>query len=479
MSRHGVQALLSSLNERQREAVTQPVPSASLVLAGPGTGKTRVIVARIVFLLSQSECRTMDQAAKQIVALTFTNKAAKEMKNRVRSAVGDAASFLKVATFHAFCAELLRRFGPSVGVPRNFHIIDSDDTLSLMKEVCQSLPLELRREEKPLRREALDLVDKIAKLKRKRLDPEDYETKNRQKIDNNPRGPHRLLYEAYTRYQERLKKSRALDFSDLLWRVYQLLHEKRVKIDGVRHLLIDEFQDTNDTQFLIASKLAQGHAKPSIFAVGDADQSIYSWRGAAARSNFDAFRRTFSKSSFKQVILNVNYRSTPSILRCSDQVILASVGNRVHKHMQSHAPAECAPVEVVKLDDAESEARHIAEFLSSRRGKTRAVLYRTNAMSRRMEEALRNHRLAYRLVGATSFFAREEVKDVVAYLRVVADPQDDLSFSRIVNKPSRGVGPSTLKAISSVAESARVSLFRAARLLSTSVPGWYRGQVPF
>ncbi|MES1911586.1 MAG: hypothetical protein MHM6MM_003997 [Cercozoa sp. M6MM] len=457
MSQHDLlQILLSSLNERQLEAVKHSVPSASLVLAGPGTGKTRVIVARIVYLLTQSECCSMDEAAKQIVALTFTNKAAREMRDRVRRVVGDAANCLKVTTFHSFCAELLRKFGDAINIPRDYRIIDSKQTLSLIEEV--NLPAKLRRGE------AGKLADEIAKLKRRRISPDDYKTTV---LSNSANTKIRLLHETYDRYQRRLEGLLALDFSDLLWRVHQLLECEHVEISDIRHLLIDEFQDTNETQFLIAAKLAQTHARPSIFAVGDADQSIYSWRGAAAHANFDAFRRTFLNDTFKQVILDVNYRSTTAILNCSNHVIRASVCKREEKTMQAHQPTQCAPVQVAKLSDSSHEANHIAEFLCSSdvQGMSCAVLCRLNNQMNRIEAALRRRNIAFRRIGATAFFELEEIKNALAYLRVVIDPADDLSFLRIANKPLRRVGPKALEHIANVASLAQVSRFQAACLL--------------
>ncbi len=417
---------MARLNPEQRRAVTT-TDGPLLVLAGAGTGKTRVITVRAAYLLDQGN------PAESILAVTFTNKAAREMKARIVGLVGKhAAVGLTVGTFHAFCARLLRKHGAPIGVPPGFTICDASDQLAAHKAVLRDLHVP----------EATihprQLVAEVSLLKNSLVNPE---AAGESAVDDRDH----LVALAYRRYGEHLRRAGVLDFDDLLLRTLDLLREHeptaRNLTDRFRYLMVDEYQDTNGPQFEIVRRLAG--ERRNLCVVGDDDQSIYGWRGADVK-NILGFERQFPGATV--IRLETNYRSKEPILAAANKVI----GNNPARHGKTlrAARGEGSPVRVFGVDDEEREARNVVTDIEGRKTtsplKDMAVLFRAAAQSRALEAALRARAIPYRLVGGPSFFDRKEVRDVLAYLKLLANPTDEVSFLRIVNCPPRGIGKSTI-----------------------------------
>ncbi|MGE5617637.1 MAG: ATP-dependent helicase [Sphingomonadaceae bacterium] len=440
--------VLEGLNPAQREAVT--VPSGPLlILAGPGSGKTRVITHRIAFLIQQHGV-----SPGRIMAVTFTNKAAREMKERLQRLVGRGSDALTVGTFHATCARILRRDGHHLGVDPSFVIYDDDDQLSLVKSVLKEMELDEKRY--PPR----PFLNAISSAKSELKDPQQYgeiTTSYWQEV----------AARVYRRYQELLELNRAMDFDDLLMATERLFRSCPEVLEQYQerylHLLVDEFQDTNVAQYGIVKLLSAKHRNVSV--VGDPDQSIYSWRSADIR-NIMNFERDFPDA--KVVMLEQNYRSTGTILAVAEGVINANTIRKPKKLWTENGKGQ--PVTVFEAYDEGEEATYVAreiERLVSREGyalKDFAVMYRTNAQSRALEDAFLRYGLRYKLVGGTRFYERREVKDVVAFLRLVQNPGDGVSMSRVVNVPPRGIGAKTMAELDRLSRRRNVSLFGAARL---------------
>ena len=424
----GTDALTGSLNPQQHEAVLHrdgPV----LILAGPGSGKTRVITHRIAYLIREHNVHPW-----RVLALTFTNKAAREMRERVQRLLGDGARDVHMGTFHAMCARWLRIDGHRIGVDPSFAIYDEADQLSVLKQVLDELNVDTRAFTPRA------VLSAISRAKNELLRPEDFAAQVRSYPDE-------VVSRAYRGYQAALDNSAGLDFDDLLLQALRLFREspeaKEKYAERYRYVMIDEFQDTNPVQYAIARELASVHG--NICVVGDPDQSIYSWRAADVR-NIEYFRRDWPGAAV--YLLEQNYRSTSPILKAADAVIAQNPG-RTPRTLWTERPGGDAIVSYEAYNDEEEGefvAREIGRMLADGRGYGDfAVMYRTNAQSRPIEEALVRHRIPYRLVGGVRFYQRREIKDLVAYLRLVYNRFDESSWLRVVNVPPRGIGAKSIE----------------------------------
>ncbi len=431
---------LDKLNSQQRKAVTA-ADGPVLVVAGPGSGKTRVLTQRIAYLIANEGVRPW-----QILAVTFTNKAAKEMDQRVKSMLTDQATDgIMLGTFHSICARILRREVEHLPLESNFVIFDSDDQERIVKSIIKELNLN----DKLYR--AASVHASISRAKNELIGPDDY-----------PINTYRdeVVKRVYVEYQKRLIASNAVDFDDLLVYTARLLEDVPSVRDKYaqrfRHVLVDEFQDTNLAQYALVKHLASHHK--NIFCVGDPDQSIYAWRGADYR-NVQRFEQDFPDAQV--VLLEENYRSHQNILDAAMGVIDRASNRRKKKLFSDRGPGE--KIFFYEARDDYSEAAFvvdtIAELVASRKFEPGecAVMYRTNAMSRLIEEAFLQARLPYRLVGAQRFYGRREVKDVIAFIRLVHNPADEAALGRVINVPPRGIGDKTLTTLHFVANQAKTS----------------------
>ena len=431
---------LDKLNKQQRSAVTAgngPV----LVVAGPGSGKTRVLTQRIAYLIAVEGVRPW-----QILAVTFTNKAAKEMEARVKSLLPDQAiEGIMLGTFHSICARILRRESEHLPIESNFVIFDSDDQERIAKSVIR----ELNINEKLYRPASVHAA--ISRAKNELIGPDDYPTTTYRD---------EVVKRVYVEYQKRLISSNAVDFDDLLVYTARLLEDNPTVRDKYaqrfRHVLVDEFQDTNLAQYALVSQLSSFNR--NIFVVGDPDQSIYAWRGADWR-NLQRFEQDFPDAQI--VLLEQNYRSHQNILDAAMGVI-----NRARNRRRKQLFTERGKGEKIffyEAPDDYAEASFvvdgIAQLVASRQFEPGdcAVMYRTNAMSRLLEEAFLQARLPYRLVGAQRFYGRREVKDIISFLRLVHNPADEASLDRVINVPPRGIGDKTLLTLHNVARQHNIS----------------------
>lgn len=440
--------VLEGLNPAQREAVG--VPSGPLlILAGPGSGKTRVITHRIAHLLQHHGV-----SPHRLMAVTFTNKAAREMKGRLEKLVGPRAGDLTVGTFHATCARILRREAHHLGLDPSFVIYDDDDQLGLVKSVLKDLELDEKRY--PGR----PFLNAISSAKSELVGPHQYGEFTQSYWQE-------VAARVYRRYQELLGLNRAMDFDDLLMVTVQLFRSCPEVLERYQerylHLLVDEFQDTNVAQYALVKLLAAKHR--NVCVVGDPDQSIYSWRSADIR-NILNFEKDYP--DLKMVVLEQNYRSTGTILEVAQGVISS---NRMRKAKRLWTENSSGlPVTVFEAYDEGEEASFVAreiERLAAREGHTLqdfAVMYRTNAQSRALEDAFIRYGLRYKLVGGTRFYERREVKDVIAFLRLLQNPSDGVSLARVVNVPPRGIGARTMAELERLSKQRGVSLFEAMRI---------------
>lgn len=437
---------LEQLNPEQRAGAAH-LEGPLLVLAGAGTGKTRVITYRVARLIEAGV------SPEKILAVTFTNKAAGEMRRRIEELAPGRGALVWVHTFHSFGARLLRRHHEVLGLPRHFTIYDQSDQKRLVVEAMKELGLEDQKSKAGL------YVSLISRAKDDLLDADSYEIHAMTSIDQS----RRLAARIYKVYQRKLEQAGSLDFGDLLMRVCQLLRdhpEIRESWQGAfTHLLVDEYQDTNHSQYVLTKTLAAKHK--NICVVGDDDQSIYSWRGANIR-NILEFEKDFP--SAKVVTLERNYRSTGRILEAAGLVI-DNNKQRKPKKLWTQAPAG-EEIRVQELPNEAEEAswvvRRIQEEASAGRGlKEIACFYRTNAQSRSFEEALRRARLPYKIIGAVRFYERKEIRDALACARVVVNAADSVSLSRIVNCPPRGLGAKSLDLVEAYAAKHSLSLWDA------------------
>ena len=446
-------AHLARLNEEQLAAV-EAVDGPLLVLAGAGTGKTRVLTTRFAHILL-----TRRAFPSQVLAVTFTNKAAREMRERVSAMLGQPAEGLWLGTFHALCARMLRRHAELAGLSSNFSILDSDDQLRLLKQVMEALRIDAKRWAPPM------VMAVLQRWKDRGLTPDRVTAAD----DSDVAGGR--AREIYAAYQERLRALNATDFGDLLLLITEILRTHPEVLAqyhrAFRYILVDEYQDTNLVQYLWLRLLAQQHR--NICCVGDDDQSIYSWRGAEVE-NILRFEKDFPGARI--VRLERNYRSTAPILAAASALIAHNEGRLGKTLRPGRQDAEGERVAVVSLWDSDEEARMVGQRIEAlrREGESlgeMAVLVRAGFQTRAFEERLIAIGLPYRVVGGLRFYERQEIRDAMAYLRAMHQPADDLAFERIVNVPRRGVGEVALRAMHEHARAEQVPLAEAAsRLLA-------------
>ncbi|HYB42177.1 MAG TPA: UvrD-helicase domain-containing protein [Candidatus Methylomirabilis sp.] len=446
-------AVLRSLNPPQRDAVTATAGPV-LVLAGAGSGKTRVIAHRIAYLLGVDGVDP-----RRVLAVTFTNKAAEEMRQRVEGLVLPAGIRPPtVATFHSVCVRILRERAAAAGLPPSFVIYDEDDRLGVVKEAMRELDLD------PQSITPASAVHRISHAKNQMLAPEEVE-----RLARTPR--EERLAALYRRYEERLRAAGAVDFDDLLLRVVHLLEASPEALAWYRarwtHVLVDEYQDTNRAQYRIVRLLTQEHR--NLCVVGDPDQSVYRWRGADLR-NILEFERDYPDC--RVVALEQNYRSTRRILDIASAVIANNTARKDKRLWTENAEGDKASL--YRGWDENEEAAFVAQSIRAlhRDGASYhdvAVFYRTNAQSRVLEDALRRASIPYLIVGGVRFYERREVKDVVAYLRLVLNPLDDAAFRRAIAAPARGVGKATLDRLADLARAQGTSLLAACAALPRDI----------
>jgi DNA helicase-2/ATP-dependent DNA helicase PcrA len=453
------QALLDGLNGPQRDAVTHS-GSPLLIVAGAGSGKTRVLTHRIAYLLA-----ARDVHPGEIIAITFTNKAAGEMKDRVSALVGPRARLMWVSTFHSACVRILRAEHEHAGLKSTFSIYDADDSRRLMQLVTRELDLD------PKRYPARGLTAQVSNLKNELIDPETFAAR--------ASGPNeRALAEAYTRYQQRLVEAHALDFDDLIMATVHLLqshpHVAESYRRRFRHVLVDEYQDTNHAQYTLVKELVGGTVgiEPAeLCVVGDADQSIYAFRGATIR-NILEFERDFTDA--RTILLEQNYRSTQTILNAANAVIDNNTSRKPKRLWSEEGAGEqivgyVADTEHAEADWVGREIDRLCDADAARPGDV-AVFYRTNAQSRVFEEVFIRVGLPYKVVGGVRFYERKEVRDALAYLRAVVNDDDTVSIRRILNTPRRGIGDRAEACVEALATRDRISFGQALRRASEA-PG--------
>jgi len=437
---------LEKLNPQQERAVTAP-EGPTLVLAGPGSGKTRVLTSRVAWLVLEH-----DVAPWRVMAVTFTNKAAREMRERLEQLLGPSrARSLTLGTFHATCARILRREAGAAGVPRDYVIFDTDDQRRLIKQALDDLNLDDKR----YRPRALHSA--ISNAKSELAPPEAYATHSYYG---------EIVKRVYERYQELLSANGGLDFDDLLMRT-ALMFRRNAEVlakyrSQYRHILVDEFQDTNQAQYALLKQLSGEHH--NLFCVADEDQSIYRWRGADYRN---IRRLRDDHPDIETYLLERNYRSTQTILDAA-QAVIRHNRDRVDKSLftERKGGPEIVVHEAYDQDDEAQYAVDTIARLVAQEGRSPgefAVMYRTNAQSRALEDAFVRAGLPYRLVGATRFYSRREVKDVLAFLRLIQNPDDDLSMARVINVPPRRIGRKTRTALEDATREQETSVYQVLR----------------
>jgi len=439
--------ILATLNPAQREAV-QVVKGPVLILAGPGSGKTRVITHRVAYLI-----KVCGVSPHNIMAVTFTNKAAQEMRARLEQLLGQAAETLTLGTFHAICARILRREGKVLGLDSKFVIYDEEDQLSLIKQALEELNLD------PKQYVPRAIHSAISAAKSRLISSEVYAQRVTSYFEE-------VVNRVYQRYQQLLRQGQALDFDDLLMKTVQLFQDhpqilKRYQSRYV-HILVDEFQDTNIAQYELVKQLAGKYR--NLYVVGDPDQSIYSWRFADLR-NILSFEKDYPEA--KVIFLEQNYRSTKTILAVASDIISANRQRKPKKLWTENEDG--SPVCIIESYSPEEEAQCVVSEIEKMVSqgqislKDCAVMYRVNSQSRALEETFLRYGVPYKLIGGTRFYQRQEIKDIIAYLRVIHNPQDNVSLIRIINVPSRGIGQGTLTKLQGWAKTHDVSLFEALR----------------
>ncbi|MCC6728209.1 MAG: DNA helicase PcrA [Chthonomonadales bacterium] len=439
------EGLLAGLNEAQRAAVTH-TEGPLLIFAGAGSGKTRVLTHRVAHLIAARGVHP-----RGILAVTFTNKAAQEMRERVAALVGPESKAIWVGTFHATCSRLLRESGDRLGLARDFAVYDDGDQLALVRDAL----LQLRLDDKRFAPRAM--LNMISRAKEKMVPPEEWRDHYRGFVED-------MCGQVYEIYQARLKQSNALDFDDLLMEAVRLLQEHPDVLaryqDRFRYLMVDEYQDVNYVQYMLLKLLAAEHR--NLCVVGDDDQSIYAFRGADVALMLQ-FERDYADA--RVVKLEQNYRSTQTILTAAHGVVSRNQGRKDKKLWTQNEAG--SPVRLVEAANEQEEAVFVVERIRDalRAGRRQlgefAVLYRTNAQSRAFEDVFVNFAVPYRIVGGVRFYERREVKDVLAYLRVLQNPLDGVSLKRILNVPARGIGAGTLQVLEEQAAGMNVPLWDA------------------
>lgn len=439
-------SIYDTLNEQQKEAVLH-TEGPLLILAGAGSGKTRVLTHRIAYLIEE-----MGVNPWNILAITFTNKAAKEMRERVDRLVGFGSESVWVSTFHSSCARILRRHIPLLGYDSNFTIYDADDQKSLMKEICKLLKIDTKMYKERT------LLGAIAHAKEELVGPQEFRLKSEGDFMQ------QKIAEVYEEYEKQLRANNALDFDDLLVKTVQLFQTQADVLENYqerfRYIMVDEYQDTNTVQFELVRLLSSKYR--NLCVVGDDDQSIYKFRGANIKNilNFEEF---FEDA--KVIKLEQNYRSTGNILNAANAVIRNNYGRKDKTLWTANGDGE--KIELRQLDSAYDEAEYIIDDIRNRVDKGEgtynhyAILYRTNAQSRLFEEKFVTANIPYRIVGGINFYARREIKDVLSYLKTVDNGKDDLAVRRIVNVPKRGIGLTSINRVQEYAQEREIGFYEA------------------
>ncbi|WP_051318052.1 DNA helicase PcrA [Cohnella thermotolerans] len=434
---------IKRLNPKQREAAVA-TEGPLLIMAGAGSGKTRVLTHRIAYLIAKRIA-----APWSILAITFTNKAAREMQERVSKLVGPSGGDIWVSTFHSMCVRILRRDIERIGYSSNFSILDSADQLSVIRNIMKEQNIDSKKFEP----KAIQAT--MSGAKNELIDPQMYESRAGDYFQT-------IVAKVYTQYQKRLKSNNALDFDDLIMLTIQLFKDVPEVLDfyqnKFKYIHVDEYQDTNRAQYVLCRMLASKHH--NICVVGDSDQSIYRWRGADI-SNILNFEKDYPEA--KTILLEQNYRSTSNILEAANQVIKNNMGRKAKNLWTDQGAGE--KITVYQGDSEHEEGYFVAREIkrnlqNGRRYGDHAILYRTNAQSRVIEEVLIKSEIPYQIVGGTKFYDRKEIKDILAYLRLISNPDDDISLNRIVNVPKRGLGDTTMTKVQEEAARRGISIYR-------------------
>ena len=439
-----MQELIEGLNDKQKEAVLN-TEGPCLVIAGAGSGKTKVLTHKIAYLMSEKYVKPWN-----ILAITFTNKAANEMKERVENLVGDAAKDMWIGTFHSICVRILRKYIDRLGFDHSFLIFDTSDQRTLIKECMKALKID----DKMFTDRSI--LSEISNGKNEMLEPKAYQVKYA--------GDYRkeIIGRVYELYQKRLKENNAIDFDDIINYTIKILQENEDALEyytnKFQYILVDEYQDTNKAQFTLVTMLASRHG--NITVVGDNDQGIYSFRGADI-SNILNFEKDFPGA--KLIKLEQNYRCTGNILKAANSVIKHNE-NKYEKKLWTENEEGSLPT-IHKSDDEYDEGRYIVEEINHLRREEYfkysdfVVLYRMNSQSRAIEEILRREGIPYKIVGGLKFYERKEIKDIISYLRLIYNFSDNISLRRIINEPKRGIGRTSIDNISEISEKTGLSMF--------------------
>ncbi|HBC2668240.1 TPA: DNA helicase PcrA [Enterococcus faecium] len=452
--------LLNGMNPRQKEAVLH-TDGPLLLMAGAGSGKTRVLTHRIAYLIEEKEVNPWN-----ILAITFTNKAAKEMKERVNAILASGGEDVWVSTFHSMCVRILRRDVDFIGYNRNFTIIDSSEQLTLMKRILKELNID------PKKYDPRSILGTISQAKNSLQTPQDFAKMQGSYYEE-------IAAKCYAAYQKELQYNQCMDFDDLIMNTIRLFEEHPDSLtyyqNKFHYIHVDEHQDTNHAQYTLVNLLA-GRFR-NLCVVGDADQSIYGWRGADMQNILD-FEKDYPDAAV--ILLEQNYRSTKNILSAANQVI-ENNSNRKPKNLWTENK-EGNKITYYRADNERDETRFIVDRMQEEiRSNHRnygdfAILYRTNAQSRVMEETLLKANIPYKMVGGHKFYDRKEIKDILAYLNVLVNPQDSISFERIVNSPKRGIGPGSIEKLRSFASLHEWPLLEAAQNVDLANIGGKAGQ---
>ena len=452
--------LLNGMNPRQKEAVLH-TEGPLLLMAGAGSGKTRVLTHRIAYLIEEKEVNPWN-----ILAITFTNKAAKEMKERVNAILEYGGEDVWVSTFHSMCVRILRRDVDFIGYNRNFTIIDSSEQLSLMKRILKELNID------PKKYDPRSILGTISQAKNNLQNPQEFAKLQGSYYEE-------IAAKCYVAYQKELQYNQCMDFDDLIMNTIRLFEEHPDSLtyyqNKFHYIHVDEYQDTNHAQYTLVNLLAQRFQ--NLCVVGDADQSIYGWRGADMQNILD-FEKDYPNTTV--ILLEQNYRSTKTILSAANQVI-ENNSNRKPKNLWTEN-REGNKITYYRADNERDETRFIVDRMQEQIRENQrnygdfAILYRTNAQSRVMEETLLKANIPYKMVGGHKFYDRKEIKDILAYLNVIANPQDSISFERIVNSPKRGIGPGSIEKLRSFATIHQWPLLEAAQNVDLTNIGGKAGQ---
>ncbi len=433
---------INNLNQFQKEAVLYN-EGPLLILAGAGSGKTRVLTTKIAYLIEEKKI-----SPYHILAITFTNKAAKEMKERIESLVGEVAFQIQVSTFHSFGLKILRENYEALGYDRNFVIMDSDDSLTVIKKILKEYGYD------PKQYNPRAIRNKISSCKNELMMPNDYEKYAVSEYE-------KVVLKVYKKYEDKLRKNNSVDFDDLLILPIVLFRRRKEILDKYQdrfqYILIDEYQDTNEAQYILSKMI--GEKYKNICCVGDNDQSIYSFRGANYK-NILNFEKDYPDA--KTILLEQNYRSTQNILHAANDVIKNNQSRKEKNLWTSNKEGE--KIKYYRAYNERDEAQYVIREIKELSGQhigyqNMAILYRTNAQSRILEEEFLRENLPYRVVGSFYFYSRKEIKDLIAYLRLIHNPKDNVSLLRIINTPKRGIGLKTVEGLTTKADIENTSIY--------------------